>query len=79
MGASQTKILYQKDIADLFPAGEINIEDACSIVKCTPTPKNTIEDFSNRSNINNTYLLFIFLLLFLFLLIFYFIIVNKKI
>jgi len=73
MGASQTKILYQKDIADLFPAGEINIEDACSIVKCTPTPKNTIEDFSNKrnSNINNTYL-FLFFFLFLFLLIFLF-------
>ena len=71
MGASETKILYQKDIADLFPAGEINLEDACSIVKCTPTPKNTIEDFSNKSNINNTYF-FLFLLLFLFLLIFLF-------
>ena len=71
MGASETKILYQKDIADLFPAGEINIEDACSIIKCTPPPKNTIEDFTNNNKINNNYL-FLFILLFLFLLIFLF-------
>jgi hypothetical protein len=72
MGASETKILYQKDIADLFPAGEINIEDVCGIIKCTPTPKNTIEDFTNNNNkINNNYL-FLFILLFLFLLIFLF-------
>jgi|694.fasta_scaffold103696_7 hypothetical protein len=69
MGASETKILYQKDIADLFPAGEINLDNACDIVKCTPTPKNTIEDFSNKTN--NNYL-FLFILLFLFLLIFLF-------
>ena len=49
MGASESTILYQKDIADLFPAGEINIANSCEIVKCTPTPKNTIEDFTNTN------------------------------
>ena len=71
MGASESTILYQKDIADLFPAGEINVNNACEIVKCTPTPKNTIEDFTNKNNITDKYLL-IFILLFLFLLIFLF-------
>lgn len=71
MGASESTILYQKDIADLFPAGEINIANSCEIVKCTPTPKNTIEDFTNKNNITDKYLL-IFILLFLFLLIFLF-------
>ena len=72
MGASESVILYQKDIEELFPAGEIDLSFACEVVKCTPAPKNTIEDFSNKNNITNKYLL-IFILLFLFLLIFLFI------
>ena len=71
MGASESVILYQKDIEELFPAGEIDLSFACEVVKCTPAPKNTIEDFSNKNNITNKYLL-IFILLFLFLLIFLF-------
>ena len=79
MGASESTILYQKDIADLFPAGEINIANSCEIVKCTPTPKNTIEDFTNtnKNNITDKYLL-IFILLFLFLLIFLLIFLFNK-
>jgi hypothetical protein len=75
MGASESIILYQKDIAELFPAGEIDLSFACEVVKCTPAPKNTIEDFSNKNN-NNKYL-FIFILIFLFILLFLFI--NKMI
>ena len=71
MGASESIILYQKDIEELFPAGEIDLSFACEVVKCTPAQKNTIEDFSNKNNITNKYLL-IFILLFLFLLIFLF-------
>ena len=71
MGASESVILYQKDIEELFPTGEIDLSFACEVVKCTPAPKNTIEDFSNKNNITNKYLL-IFILLFLFLLIFLF-------
>lgn len=67
MGASETKIVYQKDIENAFPAGEINLDDACQIIKCTPTPKNTIEDFTNYSKKNNYWFLLLFLLLFIFL------------
>jgi hypothetical protein len=76
MGASESIILYQKDIAELFPAGEIDLSFACEVVKCTPEPKNTIEDFTNKNNYNYKYL-FIFILIFLFILLFLFI--NKMI
>lgn len=70
MGASESVILYQKDIANLFPAGEINLDMACEIVKCTPPPKNTIEDFCNmRNNISYKYL-YIYLVILLFSLFF---------
>jgi hypothetical protein len=70
MGASESVILYQKDIQELFPAGEIDLSFACEVVKCTPAPKNIIEDFTNNNN-NNNYL-FIFILIFLFILLFLF-------
>jgi hypothetical protein len=70
MGGSESVILYQKDIEELFPAGEIDLSFACEVVKCTPAPKNTIEDFSNKNNITNKYL-FIFILLFLLIFLFY--------
>ena len=73
MGASESVILYQKDIQELFPAGEIDLSFACEVVKCTPAPKNIIEDFTNN---NNNYL-FIFILIFLFILLFLFL--NKMI
>jgi hypothetical protein len=72
MGASESVILYQKDIGELFPAGEIDLSLACEVVKCTPAPKNTIEDFSNKNNYNYNYL-FIFILIFLFILLLLFI------
>ena len=75
MGASESIILYQNDIAGLFPAGEIDLSFACQIVKCTPEPKNTIEDFGNKNNTNNynyKYLIiFILIFLFILLLLFY--------
>jgi hypothetical protein len=74
MGASESVILYQKDIQELFPAGEIDLSFACEVVKCTPAPKNIIEDFTNNNN--NNYL-FIFILIFLFILLFLFL--NKMI
>jgi hypothetical protein len=76
MGASESVILYQKDIQELFPAGEIDLSFACEVVKCTPAPKNIIEDFTNNNNNNNNYL-FIFILIFLFILLFLFL--NKMI
>jgi hypothetical protein len=64
MGGSESKIVYQKDMAELFPAGSIDLNFACEVVKCTPPPVNTYEDFCNyNSNIYN--LNFIFHLLFL--------------
>lgn len=74
MGASESIILYQNDIAGLFPAGEIDLSFACQIVKCTPEPKNTIEDFGNKNNNNNNYkylIIFILIFLFILLLLFY--------
>ena len=71
MGASESVILYQKDIGELFPAGEIDLSLSCEVVKCTPAPKNTIEDFSNKNKNKNNYnynYLFIFILIFLFIL-----------
>ena len=72
MGASETKILYQKDIEQAFPAGEIDLSIACQVIKCTPAPKNTIEDFSNFSNYhhrnNHNLRWFLLLLLIYFLL-----------
>jgi hypothetical protein len=67
MGGSESKIVYQKDMAELFPAGSIDLNFACEVVKCTPTPTNTYEDFSNynRSSANIYNLNFIFHLLFL--------------
>lgn len=75
MGASESIILYQNDIAGLFPAGEIDLSFACQIVKCTPEPKNTIEDFENKNNNNNNnykyLIIFILIFLFILLLLFY--------
>ena len=67
MGASETKIVYQEDIKNAFPAGEINLDDACQVIKCTPTPKTKIEDFTNYNKKNNYWFLLLFLLLFIFL------------
>ena len=33
MGASESVILYQKDIEELFPAGEIDLSFACEVVR----------------------------------------------
>ena len=63
MGGSESTILYQEDIGTLFPAGKIDLNDACQIVKCTPTPKNTIEDFNNYNKNNKNYI-FLFILIF---------------
>jgi hypothetical protein len=77
MGGSESVILYQKDIAELFPAGEINLDMACEIIKCTPAPKaNIIEDFCNmRNNMNYKYLYITFVILFI--LLFYFFHIKK--
>jgi hypothetical protein len=75
MGGSESTIQYQKDIGTLFPAGEINLDDACEVVKCTPVPKNTIEDFNNFNKNNkkkNKILLRMLLIIFLLLYLFFF-------
>ena len=72
MGGSESVILHQNDIGELFPAGEINLDIACEIVKCTPAPKsNIIEDFSNKNNMNYKYFFITLVILFI-LLIFFF-------
>jgi hypothetical protein len=68
MGGSESKIVYQKDMAELFPAGSIDLNFACEVVKCTPPPVNTYEDFCNYNNNYNSNIYnlnFIFHLLFL--------------
>ena len=66
MGGSESKIVYQKDMAELFPAGSIDLSFACEVIKCTPAPTNTYEDFCNYNRNANIYNLnFIFHLLFL--------------
>jgi hypothetical protein len=71
MGGSESKIVYQKDMAELFPAGSIDLSFACEVVKCTPAPTNTYEDFCNynRSTYNLNFIFHLLFLIFIFIII----------